>query len=601
MRGTQLHEMPFGASVLGDGGVRFRLFAPSAKRVDVLYDSGSGQARAPLDRVSGGFYEVVLRDAGPGTTYRFDIDGLVAPDPASRYQPRGVHGPSLVVDPSAFVWPQHAWPGRAWNEHVFYELHVGTFTPQGTYAAAESKLDYLADLGVTALELMPIADVPGTRNWGYDGVLPYAPSHNYGTPDELKRFIAAAHERGLAVYLDVVYNHFGPEGNYLHAYASEFYTERHHTPWGAAIDVEADDRGSVRAFFIENAVYWLDEYRFDGLRFDAVHAIYDGPERRFLRELADTVRSRVDRTVHLVLENEENESSLLGELAYRAQWDDDAHHAAHVAITGQADGYYSDYASDTVALLGRTLTQGFAFQGDPSPFRDNRLRGEPSAELPHGSFVTFLQNHDQIGNRPFGDRITSLAPDYAVRAMLAVLLLAPSPPLLFMGEEWGASTPFLFFCDFEPELSQKVTDGRRGEFGAFAEFKDPSARERIPDPASPATFAASKLRWDELEREPHRAWHAYYKGLLAIRRNEIAPRIAHARGSDASYEAIGAHGLRARFRLDDGTALALETNLGAEAAPGFSPHPKGFVLFATHDPTFPGTVAPPWSVRWTLG
>ncbi|MBD5654889.1 MAG: malto-oligosyltrehalose trehalohydrolase [Candidatus Eremiobacteraeota bacterium] len=592
--------MPFGASVLADGGVRFRLYAPSALRVAVVYATEAGEARADMVRSADGFHETVVTHAAAGTTYRFDIDGLVAPDPASRYQPEGVHGPSLVVDPHAFAWNDDAWRGRSWNEHVFYELHVGTFTPEGTYAAAESKLDYLADLGVTALELMPLADVPGTRNWGYDGVLPYAPSHNYGTPDELKRFVAAAHARNLAVYLDGVYNHFGPEGNYLHAYAPEFYTERHHTPWGAAIDVEADDRQSVRDFFIENAVYWLEEYRFDGLRFDAVHAIYDGPQRRFLRELATTVRARVSRPVHLVLENEENESSLLGESAYRAQWDDDAHHAAHVAVTGQTDGYYSDYSPDTIALLGRTLTQGFAYQNDPSPFRDNRLRGEPSADLPHGSFVTFLQNHDQIGNRPFGDRITSLAPDFAVRAMLGVLLLAPSPPLLFMGEEWGASTPFLFFCDFEPELAQKVTEGRRGEFGTFAEFADPAARARIPDPAAAATFAASKLRWDELEREPHRAWHAYYRRLLAIRRNEIAPRIANANGRYATYEAIGSYGLKARFRLDDGTTLALETNLGNDAAPGFSSHPKGFVLFATHDPTFANTIAPPWSVRWTL-
>ncbi|MBD5632850.1 MAG: malto-oligosyltrehalose trehalohydrolase, partial [Candidatus Eremiobacteraeota bacterium] len=554
--------MPFGAQ-LEDGGVRFRLYAPSASSVELLYDAGSGERSLALARTPQGFHEVTCAAARAGTRYAFRSGGLTFPDPASRFQPDGVHGRSVVVDPESFAWPDDGWRGLAWNRHVFYETHVGTFTPQGTYEAAQTKFDHLAALGITAIELMPLAEVPGARNWGYDGVLPFAPTRNYGTPDQLKAFVSAAHARGFAVFLDVVYNHFGPEGNYLHAYAPEFYTERHETPWGAAIDVEAVERDAVRAYFIENALYWLMEYRFDGLRLDAVHAIYDGAERHFLRELAATVNERVDRPVHLVLENEANEAPLL-EAGFRAQWDDDAHHAAHVAITGQTDGYYSDYARDTIGLLGRTLTQGFAYQDDPSPFRGGEKRGSPSAHLPLGSFVTFLQNHDQVGNRPFGERIGALAPESALRAILAVLLLAPPPPMLFMGEEWNASSPFLFFCNFEPELAAKVTEGRRGEFAAFAEFADPQKRDRIPDPAAVATFERSVLRWDEIAEPPHRAWLDYYARLLAIRNAEIAPRTAHVCGPDASYETIGDRGLRARFRLDDGKTLALEANLGSE-------------------------------------
>ena len=590
--------MPFGAQVQ-DEGVRFRLYAPSAARVDVVYGEGVDERRATLDRQPDGFHEIVRPDAAAGTSYAFVSGDLTFPDPASRFQPDGVHGRSVVVDPLAFAWPDDGGRDLPWHRHVFYETHVGTFTPAGTYAAAQTKFDHLRALGVTAIELMPLAEVPGTRNWGYDGVLPYAPTHNYGTPDDLKSFIAAAHARGFAVYLDVVYNHFGPEGNYLHAYAPEFYTDRHATPWGAAIDVEAGNRDAVRAYFIENALYWLMEYRFDGLRFDAVHAIFDGEDRHFLRELATTVDARVDRPVHLVLENDANEAPLL-EAGFRAQWDDDAHHAAHVTITGQADGYYSDYAADPVGLVGRTITQGFAYQGDPSPFRDGEKRGTPSAHLSLGSFVTFLQNHDQVGNRPFGERIGALVPDDALRAMLGVLLLAPPPPMLFMGEEWHAGTPFLFFCDFEPDLAAKVTEGRRNEFAGFADFADPKRREQIPDPVAPETFAQSRLDWSELARPDHAAWLAYYSRLLAIRGAEIAPFVARVRGSDATYEKVGARGLRARFALDDGRMLALDANLGPEPLHDlFGPVDAGATIFATHADPAPGSAAPAWSVRWS--
>jgi malto-oligosyltrehalose trehalohydrolase len=601
------HAMPFGAEI-GPAGVRFRLYAPSAARVEVVYDSGAGKCVAALEKSGDGFHESVCADAAAGTRYAFRSGELTFPDPASRFQPDGVHGRSEVIDPLAFDWPDGSDKKNElpWNRHVFYEIHVGAFTPAGTYAAAEEQFDHLAALGVTALELMPIAEVPGSRNWGYDGVLPFAPTRNYGTPNDLKAFVAHAHARGFAVFLDVVYNHFGPEGNYLHAYAPEFYTERYKTPWGAAIDVEGPKRDAVRAYFIENALYWIEEYRFDGLRFDAVHAIYDGAGRRFLRELAATVAARAGRSANLVLENDLNEAPLL-EAGFRAQWADDAHHAAHVALTGQTEGYYLDYAADPIAMVGRTLTEGFAYQGDPSPFRDGEKRGFPSRHLPLGSFVTFLQNHDQIGNRPFGDRIGSLASDEALRAMLAVYLLAPPPPLLFMGEEWHAGTPFQFFCDFEPELAAKVTEGRRGEFAGFAEFSDPHARERIPDPVALETFTNSKLNWTEISEPAHRAWLEYYSMLLALRAAEIAPRSANVRGSDASCERFGPYGLRLRYRMDDGRTLRLEANLGPDAAAGLFEASVGRVIFASQAAlseqqaaALEQPAAPPWSVRWTL-
>ena len=592
------HEMPFGSQLTEDG-VRFRLYAPAASAVEVVFGEGPSLRRRPLGALGGGWFEATLGDASAGTRYAFSLDGSEThvPDPASRYQPGGVHEPSIVVDPLAFSWPAALWAGRPWHEHVFYELHVGTFTPEGTYAAAQAKLGALAELGITAVELMPLAEVPGARNWGYDGVLPFAPTRNYGTPDELKTFIAAAHAHGLAIYLDVVYNHFGPEGNYLHGYAPTFYTERHKTPWGAAIDVESAERGDVRAFFIENALYWTGEYRFDGLRFDAVHAIYDGADRHFLNELARTVQARSDRPIHLVLENERNEAPLL-ENGFRAQWNDDEHHVMHVLATGEKDGYYVDYAEDTVARFGRTLTQGFGYQGEFSKNK-GETRGTESSRLPLGAFVNFLQNHDQIGNRPFGERITSIAPELPLRALLAAYLLAPSPPLLFMGEEWGAGTPFLFFCDFEPELARAVTEGRRNEFGSFAAFADPAQRDKIPDPSSAATFERSKLRWEERERAPHDGWLAYYRQLLSLRRAQIAPRIAGVRVSDASFETIGARGLQARFGLASGATLLLAANFGDAEQRGFARIEDSRAIFSTHPPVFTG-FAPPWSVRWSL-
>lgn len=589
--------MPFGAEMRADG-VAFRLWAPSRTRAAVIVD---GVERA-LEPRRGGWFERTVREAHAGSLYAFVFpdDDLRVPDPASRFQPEGVHGPSLVVDPRAYAWREREWRGRPWHELVFYELHVGTFTPDGTYAAAIERLDDLAQLGITAVELMPLAQPAGVRNWGYDGALPFAPQRAYGTPDELKAFVDAAHARGLCVFLDVVYNHFGPEGNYLHAFAKPVFTERHHTPWGAAINVDGDDAAAVRDLFVHNALYWLSEYRFDGLRFDAVHEIRDESQRPFLDELAARVHAGVEesRHVQLVLENDANQARLLAR--FDAQWNDDAHHALHVLLTGETFGYYRDYAREPARLLARALCEGFAYQGEPSAHRAEAPRGEPSAALPATAFVDFLQNHDQIGNRAFGERIGALAPEAAVRAATAVLLLAPAIPLLFMGEEWSASTPFLFFSDFGGELAHAVTEGRRREFAGSPGFADLAATDRVPDPQEPATMRASVLRWSERAEPAHAAMLAFHRELLALRTSVLVPRIrcgAHGEG----YQVLAPTAVRVTWRLGDDARLELVANLGAEPVSA-SYEVAGAPIFTLGDvPARAGDgMLGPWSVGWFL-
>jgi maltooligosyltrehalose trehalohydrolase len=576
----------FGPVVLdGDAGVRFRLFAPAAEGVELVI-GGDAIAMKPL---ADGWFEFTDSSARPGTRYTFRIDGAHhdVPDPASRFQPDGIHGPSEVVDTGAIARAYESWPGRLWPELVFYEVHVGTFTPEGTYAAAITRLDALVALGITAIELMPLAQTPGAFNWGYDGALLYAPARAYGTPDELARFIRESHARGIAVFLDVVYNHFGPEGNYLHDYAPVFFTERYTTPWGPAINF-IDPH--VRVFFVENARYWLDVYGFDGLRLDATHMLFDDAESHILREIRAEVQARASHGAHLVIENDRNDMRHLRS-GYEAQWNDDFHHAAHVLLTGERSGYYGDYASRPAWYLGRTLTEGFGFQGEASPHRRGASRGSPSVELPLTTFVNFMQNHDQIGNRAFGERLTMLAPPQGARAAAAVLLLAPSPPLLFMGEEWDASTPFLFFCDFEPDLARAVMEGRRREFA--------HALQPIPNASSLRTFEQSVLDWEERGLEPHRAMLEHYRTLLRIRATEIVPHIAGLRGRDARYVIADERGLRVTWETQTAT-LRADINLSDAPASGFLATLPGRLLFATHGDSYDNGIAPPWSVRWSI-
>ncbi len=555
---SSVHTMPFGAQIEA-GGVRFRLWSPGYGSPQIAIDDRSPVAMRP-DR--DGWFEHLEPLAQDGTRYAFVVaNGLRVPDPASRFQP-DVHGASVVVDPRVYRWKHAAWRGRPWHETVIYELHVGTFTAEGTYRAAASRLAELAALGITAVELMPLAEAPGAFNWGYDGVLPFAPEHRYGSIEDLKAFIDTAHEHGLMVFLDVVYNHFGPEGNYLHAYAPAFFTQRHHTPWGAAINVDGADAAMVREFFVHNALYWLEEYRFDGLRLDAVHAILDDSPRPFLHELAARVRESCrDRHVHLILENDKNDAALLGSGGYDAQWNDDVHHLLHVLLTGETTSYYRDYAEAPPALLGRALAQGFAYQGERSEHRGGAMRGSPSGALPPTAFVNFLQNHDQIGNRAVGERIGALASAAAVRAATMVVLLSPSIPLLFMGEEWSASTPFLFFAQFDGDLANAVREGRRSEFAEDPAFADAHARESIPDPGSIETVRRSTLRHDECARMPHRSHHEFVRTLLEIRQREIVPRLDGIGDAQAWYACFGRGGVTVSWRLADGSRLSMLANL----------------------------------------
>lgn len=603
--------MPFGAQLTQDGQVRFRLWAPSAKQVDVCLGAsatGKGSSQVlPMNRLEEGWFELVTGSAHAGSLYRYRINGdNEVPDPASRRNPNDVHGPSEVVDPTEFTWEDDSWRSRPWHEAVVYELHVGTFTPEGTFAGAQSRLGHLVELGVTVIELMPIADFPGRRGWGYDGVLPYAPKAAYGTPNELKSFIAAAHKHGIAVMLDVVYNHFGPEGNYLGMYAPQFFTERHHTPWGAAINFDGEHSRTVRDFFIHNTLYWLDEYHFDGLRFDAVHAVFDGSRKHILTEIAAAARACAgsERHIFLVLENGANEARFLGAPArsnkFDAQWNDDVHHCLHTILTGEIDGYYVDYADEPHAKLCRSLAEGFVYQGEFSQ-HEQKARGERSSHLPPTAFVIFMQNHDQIGNRALGDRLGRITKEEALRAATAVLLLAPSPPLLFMGEEWNAPEPFPYFCDFEPELARQVREGRKREFQKFERFRDPRNAASIPDPTSEQTLQSARLDWSRITAAGHEDWLDLYRRLLAIRQRDIVPLIPEIRFSACTrLECGGAFAVD--WGLAEGSVLHLIANLTDEPA-RLVGRTAGRLIYATH-PNIRATVTrnelAPWSVTWLL-
>lgn len=586
----RMHDMPFGATVR-NGGTDFRFFAPQARTVALRIQDRD----LPMNRSDDGWYTLTQPNAGAGTRYQFVIDGKQpVPDPASRFQPQDVNGPSEVVAADAFEWHDQDWLGRPWREAVIYELHVGAFTRAGTYRGAMAELQRLAALGITAIELMPLADFAGTRNWGYDGVLPFAPDSSYGRPEDLKALIDAAHHFGIMVLIDVVYNHFGPEGNYLPLYAPAFFAQGE-TGWGQSIDFG----GIARRFFIDNALYWLTEYHVDGLRFDAVHAIHDDKAPHFLEEMAAAVRVACgERYVHLVLENDKNEARLLERgadgkpLYYDAQWNDDFHHAMQVVLTGETDGYYADYASAPVESLARCLAQGFAYQGEPSPFRE-APRGEPSAHLPPLAFVNFLQNHDQIGNRAFGERLIQLAPREALMAAIAVQLLAPSPPLLFMGEELGATMPFLFFCDFAGDLADAVRDGRRREFARFPAFATPDARERIPDPLARATFERSNIA--PAIEAPDAAIAALYRQLLDRRRDEIVARLKGSHGFAARYRCVE-RVLSVSWDLPDGSRLDLVANMSN--APATAEKPSGRLIWGS----WPEEARlMPWQVVWSIG
>jgi maltooligosyltrehalose trehalohydrolase len=514
-----------------------------------------------------------------------------------------------VVDPRQYQWRDQDWKGRPWQTAVLYELHVGTFTREGTFRSVLSRLDQLVDLGINAIELMPIAEFPGKRNWGYDGVFPYACAAAYGHPDELKELVDAAHARGLMVILDVVYNHFGPEGNFLSLYAPQFFTERHQTPWGAGINFDGVESAAVREFYLANAIRWLQEFHFDGLRLDAVHAILDDSDRHFLDELAARVRQELpERQVHLILENEENQASRLARRAggtparFTAQWNDDVHHVLHTAATQETCGYYADYHGDT-AKLGRALAEGFAFQGEVMPFRGS-ARGEPSWFLPPDAFVAFIQNHDQIGNRARGERWGQLAPQHVRRAIAAVYLLLPQIPMLFMGEEWNAAQPFPFFCDFQGDLADAVRAGRQAEFDHLPEFADPARRNSIPDPLSSSTFESAILHWEDRDNVENQAWLNWYRHILAARRAQIVPFLQRLTGGEACYFIQGPQAVTVQWLCSGGPLLRLNANLSDSACGGFPPSgdfpPGGGREIWIEGRRDEAGVLQPWCVQWSI-
>jgi maltooligosyltrehalose trehalohydrolase len=598
------HEMPFGAR-LHAGGTTFRLWAPAARQAEVALEPEAGQEPRlhAARRDAEGWWECTVPAAGAGTLYRWRIDGeLMVPDPASRQNPEGPQGPSCVVDPLRFEWDE-GWTGRPWPDVVLYELHVGTFTPEGTFAAAAARLQSLVDTGITAVELMPVANFAGRFGWGYDGVLPYAPHHAYGTPDDLKDFVQQAHRLGLMVFLDVVYNHFGPEGNYLHAYAPGFFSKSKSSPWGAAINFDGPDSGPVREFFIHNALYWVQEYRFDGLRLDAVHAISDDSPRHVLEELSARVRAAAaGRHVHLVLENEDNGYRHLAATPvpgrYDGQWNDDFHHVLHVALTGETQRYYHDYGDAPLDLLARCFTHGMLFEGSRRKEGGARVDVRPAPPQPLTTLVNFAHNHDQVGNRARGERLARLVPPEASTLATLLALLTPAIPMLFFGEEWGAPEPFLYFANWEGELREAVRAGRRREFG-HEEAQD------LPDPCSSETFQASRPDPGAAHTEAGRARLAEIRAALAARRQWITPRHSLLLTGQHTAQRIGERGIAVQWRYQDGKMLALELNLGPEPlrleAQRLGPvEPQR--VFSHHWPDdTPASTWPAWSARWSLG
>lgn len=504
---------PFLGATLAEGAVRFRVVSPTASHIEVVLEDGGAHLMQKTDDAT---FEVLVPGVQPGTRYRIRKDGAALPDPASRFQPEGVHGPSKVIDPHAYGWRDKGWAGVPHKDLVFYELHVGTFTPEGTYRAARDKLPYLKDLGVTAVELMPLAAFPGERNWGYDPAAQFAPAHPYGHPDDLRRFVDAAHEVGLAVYLDVVYNHFGPDGAYVVGINPQMFTAHHHTPWGQAINL--DDTGSehVRQFFLENAVHWLREYHFDGFRLDATFALVDNSPEHFLKELVKVVAQVPGWKRLLIAEDPRNLRDLAlprdvaGGYGLDGVWADDFHHQLRVNLAGDRHAYYQDF-SGTPADIAKTLEQGWFFTGQHSP-NEGTARGTPTDGLIPENFVICIQNHDQVGNRPRGNRLSDEIPPSAYRAASTLLLFAPQLPLLFQGQEWATKTPFIYFTDHNQELGQAVSQGRKEEFRDFPDFQG-----NVPDPQDPESFEKSKLSWDELNEPEHAGVLKLYQDLLKLR------------------------------------------------------------------------------------
>ncbi|HEX2870073.1 MAG TPA: malto-oligosyltrehalose trehalohydrolase [Polyangiaceae bacterium] len=495
------------------GGVRFAAFADAERcEVELVTSDGSVGEKLRLKALGEGYFELLVPEAGPDLLYRFVVDGRRLPDPYARFLPHGVHGPAQVIEPRYRF--RHPRPRRPLREQVLYELHVGTFTEEGTFQAARRRLPALAELGITTLELMPVAAFDGVRGWGYDGVALFAPHAAYGTPDQLRELVDAAHGLGLSVLLDVVYNHFGPSGNYLGAYSGRYFHADKASPWGQSPDFSG---AVMRNLVLQNARYWLEEMSFDGLRLDATHAIHDTSPTHVLQELSALAHDLNPPAV-VIAEDERNLASLVTAEGLDALWADDFHHQLRVTLTGEQRGYFGAYTPSIVGLA-EVIQRGWWYTGQLNPVQ-GEPRGTPAEHLAAEAFVYCIQNHDQIGNRALGERLTASVSRELYLSASLLLLFLPTTPLLFMGQEWGASTPFLYFTDHDPELGRQVSEGRRREFAGFPEFSEPQARERIPDPQAEATFLASKLRWNERELPGHAATLGLYRDALTLRRTD---------------------------------------------------------------------------------
>ena len=593
-------RLEVGAEVIPGEGVHFRVWAPGRRSVTVVLEGGPGSPNpVALTSSAGGYFEGLVAGAGPGTVYRYRLDeeGPHA-DPASRFQPEGPHGPSRVVDPGGFAWSDGGWSGPSLEDAVFYEIHVGTFTPEGTWDAAIGHLPALAKLGVTVLEVMPVADFPGRFGWSYDGVNLYAPCRLYGEPDAMRRFVDRAHAEGLAVILDVNYNHLGPEGNFLPRFAPAYFSDRHKTEWGPALNFDGEGSGPVRSYILGNAGYWVEEFHVDGLRIDAVQGFFDSSEEHILAAIARRVREAADgRRTLVVGEDEPQEARTIRPVAQGghgldALWVDDFHHAAMVAATGRREGYYADYRGTPQEFIS-ACRRGFLWQGQWDA-RQGKRRGTSTAGIDRPRFVFYLQNHDQIANSARGERFHRLTGPGQYRALTALLLLGSGTPYLFQGQEFASSSPFLYFGDLEPKIADKMHEGRKSFLGQFASLGTPEMKARVPRPDDPATFARCRL--DHSERQRHSEAYALHEDLLRLRREHGPFRSA------VDGATLGLETFVLRFSDASGDVRLLVVNLGPDflldppAEPLLAPPSEGAswaLLWSSEDPRYGGGGVPP--------
>lgn len=599
----RVHHMPFGATI-SQNGTWFRLWAPKCANVQLVLSEAE---TVPMRTNGQGWHEIEVPGVTAGTLYRFALpDRSLIADPASRFQPQGLDGPSAVIDPTLFQWTDKAWVGRDWEEAILYELHIGAFTESGTWASAIERLDHLADLGITAIQIMPVAQCYGRFNWGYDGASWYAPMNSYGSPDDMRAFVDAAHARSMMVLLDVVYNHFGPIGNDLEK-LTPIFTDRHNTPWGCAINFDAEGSSFARSFVIDNALYWLTEFNLDGLRLDAIHELKDDSNTHILEILSARIRSAFPaRKIHLVVENSDNGASWLRRdnesqpVFYTAQWNDDLHHVLHTATTGEAGGYYADFLDDDVVFdkLGRALREGFIFQGEYK-LHEGRNRGEPSAALPPQAFISYMQNHDQVGNRIQGSRISHFTSAAAVHAYIAIYLLSPQIPMIFMGEEFGATTAFPFFSDVPDDMRESVIEGRMRDMRGNSEDIDPTKPdvEETYDPTSEATFMRAKIDWVEAEENHGQQMLRIYRTLIDLRQREIVPRLKAMAGFSAHGKRMGRSSMFTTWIMGDGAVLRAYINLSHVSEESTVPL-IGRKIWQTG--WADGQMLGPWSVLWTI-